>query len=174
MRRRARSATASRVMKVEILGHKEDPEAVAVAGGKQRTQASQPPFSNNEKARLVHVVASDEFRPCVEVMLRGTTHRYDVDDKLGRVLPFRELALVFNNKDMVFENFFEDHEHGDEDLRSIDPNDFKERPENFPKGLYLTPFVILFSCLYLIVVKHYRTMDTQQGQDHDHEHEVRV
>jgi hypothetical protein len=71
-------------MKMEILGHNEDPEAVAVAGGKQKTQASQPPFCNNEKARLVHVVASEEFRPCVEVMLRGATHRYDIDDKVGR------------------------------------------------------------------------------------------
>jgi len=144
VRRLARFAKASRVMKMEILGHKEDPEAVAVAGGKQKTQAFEHPFSNNEKARLVHVVASEESRPCVEVMLRGTTHQYDIDDKLGRVLLFRELSLIYNNKEMVFENFFEDHEHGDEDLCSIDPNDFKEHPENFLKGVYLAHFVILF------------------------------
>ncbi len=112
----------------------EDPEAVAVVGGKARATPSQPPFSHNEKARRMHVVASDAFKPCVEVMLRGVTKRRALDDKLGRILPFKELAAIFNNNDMEFDNFFQFHEHGDEDLRSLDPNVFKERPESFLKG----------------------------------------
>ena len=100
-------------MKKEILGHNEDQEFVAVAGGKQRTQAFQPPFSNNEKARLVHVVASEESRPCVEVMLRGIMNRYGINDKMGRAPPFKELVLIFNITKMVFDNFFEEYEHGD-------------------------------------------------------------
>ena len=55
---------------------------------------------------FVHVVALEEFRPCVEVMLRGVTERCAIDDKLGRLLPFKELAFIFNNSMMELDNFF--------------------------------------------------------------------
>jgi len=71
-----------------------------------RTSVSQPPFRHNEKAMFVHVVALEEFRPCVEVMLRGVTERCAIDDKLGRLLPFKELAFIFNNSMMELDNFF--------------------------------------------------------------------
>jgi hypothetical protein len=112
----------------------ENPEAVVVAGGKARAPPSQPPFSHNEKARLVHAIAFDAFKPFVEVMLRGVTDRRGIDDKLSRALPFKELAIIFNNIEIEFDNFFQFYEHGDEELRSLDPNDFKERPESTIKG----------------------------------------
>ena len=70
-------------------GHMEDPEVVVVAGGKTKATVSQPPFNPNEKAMLAHAFASEEFMPCVEVMLRGVTKRRAIDDKLGRLLPFK-------------------------------------------------------------------------------------
>ena len=115
-------------------GHTEDPEALAAAGGKKRNTPSQPPFTANEKARLVHCIASPEFRYCVEIMLRGVIEREAIDDKLNRVNTFKELAILFNNEEMVFDNFFVGHEHEDEDLTSLDPNDFIERTESFLKG----------------------------------------
>ncbi len=57
-----------------------------------------------------------------------------IDDKQNRVHPFKELAILFNNDEMEFENFFVDHAHGDEDLASLDPNNFTERTESFLKG----------------------------------------
>jgi len=117
-------------------GHTEDPEAVAASGVAGRSAPSQPPFTGNEKARLVHCIASQEFRPCVEVMLRGVTERVEIDDKLSRVNVFKELATVFNNDEIVFDNFFADHPHGDEELRGLDPNLFRERTESFLKREY--------------------------------------
>jgi hypothetical protein len=35
--------------------------------------------------------------PYIEVMLKGTQLRVDMDDKIGRVQPFRELATFFND-----------------------------------------------------------------------------
>ena len=69
--RRAKARATTQRLKMEIVGHTEDPEAVAATGGKQRNAPSQPPFTSNEKARLVHCVACPEFRSCVELMLRG-------------------------------------------------------------------------------------------------------
>ena len=89
---------------------------------------------------MVHCVACPEFRSCVELMLSGVTEKVAIDDKMNRIHPFKELTIIFNNPDMQFENFILDHEHGDEDLRGIDPNDFTERPESFLKGDELFPF----------------------------------
>jgi hypothetical protein len=130
----------TQLLKMEIVGHTEDPEVVAATGGKHRNAPSQPPFTSNEKVRLVHCVACPEFRSCVELMLRGVTNRVAIDDKMNRVLPFKELVIIFINPDMQFKNFFLDHEHGDEDLRGIDPNDSNQRPESFLKGDELFPF----------------------------------
>ena len=123
-----------------------DPEAVATSGGKARSQPSQPPFTTHEKERLVHCVTFEEFRLCVEVMLLGLSDRLDIDNKIDRINPFEELTLIFNNKDMVFENLFEDHPHSDEELRSIDPNDFRERPKSFIKGKQLGTIIVLIAC----------------------------
>ncbi len=85
---------------------------------------------------LVHCIACEEFRPCVEVLLRGVTERVAIDDKLSRINPFKELAIIYNDDDMTFDNFFVDHAHGDEELSSLDPNNFNERSETFLKGDY--------------------------------------
>jgi len=71
VRGRAAIRKATRAVKREREGYTEDPEAVAAAGGKPRSQPAQPPFTANEKTRLVYCVACEEFRPCVAVMLRG-------------------------------------------------------------------------------------------------------
>ena len=134
VRRRAEARAASRVVKRERTRHMEDPEAVAASGGRAKSTPSQPPFTANEKARLVHCVVCEEFRPCVEVMLRGLTDRLDIDNKVDRINPFEVPTRIFNNKDIVFDSFFENHAHGDEELRSLDPNDFRERPGSFIKG----------------------------------------
>jgi hypothetical protein len=75
VRRRVVAREATRGVKRERTGHTEDPEAVAAYGGKAKSQPSHPPFTALEKARLVRCVACDEFRPCLEVMLRGVTDR---------------------------------------------------------------------------------------------------
>jgi hypothetical protein len=64
-----------------------------------------------------------------------------IDDKMNRVNVFKELAIIFNNEEMVFDNFFVDHPHGDEELASLDPNDFLERPESTLKGEFLNNLV---------------------------------
>ncbi len=137
-RRRAEAKKSVKREEGRNEGHTEDPKAVAAAGGKKpRGSTSQPPFSANEKARLVHCIASIEFRPCVEVMLRGVTERVGIDDKLNRVNPFKELAILFNDDDMVFDNFFVDHAHGDNEPAGLDPNNFIERTDMFLKGEYI-------------------------------------
>ncbi len=60
-----------------------------------------------------------------------------IDDKMNRVNVFKELTVIFNNEDMVFDNFFVEHPHGDEELASLDPNDFLERPESTLKREYM-------------------------------------
>ena len=57
-----------------------------------------------------------------------------IDDTLSRVQPFKDLATIFNDDEMEFDNFFLDLTHGDEDLRSLDPNLFRKRMESFLKG----------------------------------------
>ena len=66
-------------------------------------------------------------------MLRGVTKRVAIDDKMNRIHPFKELAIIFINPETDFEIFFLDREHGDNDLRSPDPNDYRDRPESFLK-----------------------------------------
>ena len=78
----------------------------------------------------MHCVACDEFKPFVEVILRGIKDRQAIDEKLFRALLFKELASIFNTPEIVFDNFFEDHEHGDKELRNFDPNNFTERPKS--------------------------------------------
>ena len=75
--------------------------------------------------------------PCVEVMLREVTERMAIDDKQNNIHPFKELAILFNDDEMVFEHFFVNHAHGDEELSSLEPNNFTERTELFLKGEYL-------------------------------------
>ena len=70
----------------------------------------------------------------MEIMLRGVTDRPSLDDKVNRVIPSTELAIIFNDPEIEFENFFAGHRNGDEDLRSLDPNEFINRPESFLKG----------------------------------------
>ena len=109
---------------------------MAASGSRSRAPPpSQPAFSQNERARLVHCLATDEFRPYIEYMLKGTQLRVDMDDKIGRVQPFRELATIFNDWKMDFQNFFENHPNGDDDLRGIDPNQCNvKRTDAFLKG----------------------------------------
>ncbi len=57
-----------------------------------------------------------------------------IDDKLYRVQPFKKLAIIFNDDEMVIDNFFVDHAHGDEDLKCLYHNLFRERTESFLKG----------------------------------------
>ena len=70
----------------------------------------------------------------MKIILRGVTDRPSLDDKVNGILPFIELAAIFNDPDIAFENFFAGHKNGDEDLRSLDPNEFINRPESFLKG----------------------------------------
>jgi hypothetical protein len=56
----------------------------------------------------------------------------------------KELAFIFNNNKVVFDNFFEDRLHSGEELRSLDNNDFKERPESFLKGKQPSLDIVLF------------------------------
>ena len=122
--------------KKALPGHEEEPEFMAASGSRSRAPPpSQPAFSQNERARLVHCLATDEFRPYIEYMLKGTQLRVDMDDKIGRVQPFRELATIFNDWKMDFQNFFENHPNGDVDLRGIDPNQCNvKRTDAFLKG----------------------------------------
>jgi len=135
----AKSAAKKRTQ----VGHSEEPEFLAATASASRTPPpSQPAFSANERARLVHCLASDEFRPYVEIMLKGTQLRVDLDDKVGRIVPFREVARIFNDREMVFSNHFENHPNGDDDLRAIDPMSCTfTRTDAFLKGV---------CCLYLV------------------------
>ena len=63
------------------------------------------------------------------MLKREVTERAAIDDKQNRVHPFKELAILFNDDEMVFENFSVDHAHGDDDLVSLGPNKFIERTE---------------------------------------------
>ncbi len=112
-RRRAATRKLRRVVDggKETKGYMDDPKAVAVAGGNKRLTPSQPPFKANEKARLVHCIARQELRPSVETMLRGVTERVAIDDKLDRIHPYKELVIISNDEEMVFENFFFDRAH---------------------------------------------------------------
>ncbi len=47
--------------------------------------------------------------------------RVDLDEKVGRIQPFRRVARIFNGKSNVFLNHFENNPNGDDDLRAIDP-----------------------------------------------------
>ena len=68
-----RKRKADAIAKKRQPGHDEEPEFMAASGSRARAPPpSQPAFSSNERARLVHCLASDEFRPYIEVMLRGT------------------------------------------------------------------------------------------------------
>ena len=75
-RRRAtnKSGKVPVVVKVQE-GHTEGPETLAASRGKKRITPSQPPFTNEDKARLVHCIASPEFRSCVEIMLKGVSQK---------------------------------------------------------------------------------------------------
>jgi len=102
-----RKRKAATMSKKALPGHEEEPEFVAASGSRARAPPpSQPAFSANERARLVHCLATDEFRPYIEVMVKGTQLRVDMDDKVGRVQPFRELATIFNDWTMDFTNYF--------------------------------------------------------------------
>jgi hypothetical protein len=137
---RKRKATVAKTIEP---GHEEEPEFLAVVGKKPREPPpSQPAFTANERARLIHCFASEQFRPFVEVLLKGTQLRVEKDDKLGRPQPFVELTYIFNNMFIEFENFFIDHPHGDDDLLSLDPNEFTRRTDAFLKG---DPFRFSFS-----------------------------
>ncbi len=72
--------------------------------------------------------------PFVEVLLKGTQLRVEKDDKLGRPKPFEELALIFNNTFHEYDNFFIGHPHGDDDLLSLDPNEYTRRTGDFLRG----------------------------------------
>ena len=91
---------------------------------------------------MIHCFASEKFRPFVEVLLKGTQLRMEKDDKLGRPQQFVELTYIFNNMFIEFKIFFIDHPHGDDDLLSLDPNEFTRRTDTFLKG---DPFRFSFS-----------------------------
>jgi len=104
-------------------GHEEEPEFMASSGSRSGfPPPSQPALSTNERDRPVHCFASKEFRPYIEIMLKGTQLRVDMDDMIGRSQPYRELDLISNQWSVDFNNYFEDQLDGDEDLRGIDPN----------------------------------------------------
>ena len=78
-------------------------------------------------------------------MLRGSQLRVDINDQVDRVQPHRELAVLFNDWTMDFQNYFENYPNGDDDLRGIDPNNCNvKRTDTFLKG-NSTPFN--FECL---------------------------
>ncbi len=151
MRRRA----AKKVGGKGKEGHMEDPEAVAAAGGNKRCTPSQRPFNASERARLVHCVACPKFRPSVEIMLKGVTERVAIDDKMNRVSVYKELAIIFNNEEMVFDNFFIDRPHGDEELASLDPNDFLERPKLTLKGESMNNYVHCITRSHAYVLSYF-------------------
>ena len=73
--------------------------------------------------------------PYIEVMLKSTQLRVDMDAKIGWVQPYRELATIFYDGKMDFTNFFEKYPSGDDDLRGIDPNQCNvKRTDAFLKG----------------------------------------
>ena len=74
-------------------------------------------------------------------MVKGTQLRVDIDDKIGRMQPYRELALIFNDWSVDFHNYCEDHPNGDEDLRGLDPNACPvKRTDAFLKGKFYSFF----------------------------------
>jgi len=89
---------------------------------------------------------------------------------MNRVHPLKELACIFNNPEMAFENFFLDHEHGDEDLRSLYSNDFREYPEKFLKGAVPISFISTFRFTMQItsVLCTCRSIDARQSINYDH------
>jgi len=97
-------------------------------------KVTSPPFTANERARLEHCLHLKEMRPHIQHLLKGATARHEIDDKVGRLQPYKALANVFNDPDNGFTNFFVDHPCGDDDLLDIDPNTFRPRPDSFLKG----------------------------------------
>ena len=58
-------------------GHGEEPEFLAVIGVKKNSPPTQPAFTANERAQLIHCSATEEFRPFVKVLLKGTQLRVE-------------------------------------------------------------------------------------------------
>mmetsp|Transcript_13003 Transcript_13003/g.36581 ORF Transcript_13003/g.36581 Transcript_13003/m.36581 type:complete len:133 (-) Transcript_13003:329-727(-) len=109
-----------------VGGHLEEPVYRAVADVEDDPSgATKPPFSSNERARLVHGLASTEMRPYTSHLLKGATARHEIDVKVGRLKPYKDLAAIFNNPDKEFTNFFLDHSRGDYMLEELDPDRFK-------------------------------------------------
>ena len=128
--KRKRKAIVDKTVKP---GHEEEHEFKAIVGEKTRAPPpSQPAFTANERARLIHCFASEEFRLFVEIMLKGTHLRVDKDDKLGRPKPYdKKLSAIFNNIFVEFDNFFIDHPHGDDDLLKLEPNEYTKKTDAF-------------------------------------------
>ncbi len=121
---------------------------MAATGRKREPPPTQPPFTSNERARLSHCFASEEFRPFVKVLLKGTQLRVEKDDKLARPKPYSELCSIFNNMFIKFDYFFIGHPHGDDDLLSLDPNEYTRRTDSFLKGKSIFTSFLLSLVIY--------------------------
>jgi hypothetical protein len=129
-----RKMKAAAVMAIKH-GHEEEPEFLVAVGNKARAiPPSQPEFTTNEMARLIHCFASEKFRPFFEILVKGVLLRVDKDIALGRPKPCEKLSAIFNTMFDELDNFSIDHLHGDDDLLELDPGEYIKRTNAILKG----------------------------------------
>eukprot|EP00951_Prasinocladus_malaysianus_P029135 scaffold267648_cov15-Prasinocladus_malaysianus.AAC.1 len=119
--RRAAAATASKRQKIQINheeGHQEEPGYLASIGKASRGSGSP---SANEMARLVHVLADDAMQEACAQIREGFRDRLELDDKVNRVMPYKDGVKLYNSADFSPTNEFLQDANSFEDLREINP-----------------------------------------------------
>ena len=138
-KRRAYSINKRKAPVVQQVGHNKKSEFLATQEARKITTRAHAAFTTNERARLIHCFVHEDFGACVDILLKGTTLRVDMDDTIGRMRPWSKLARTFNDNNMNFENHFSGHPNGDEDFCSLEPIQFSTRRDAFLKGIASSP-----------------------------------
>ena len=78
--------------------------------------------SAQELARLVHVMADESTQEALQQLVTGYENRQVIDDKMGRILPWKVFAELYNDAEFAPGNHFLDDDNSVERLREIDPS----------------------------------------------------
>ena len=102
--------------------------------------------SAQELARLVHVMADESTEEALQQLVTCYKTRQVLDDKNGRIVPWKVFVGLFNDAEFAPTNHFIDDDNNVDRLREIDPSsiklevDDKKLKGNEPNILEVTDF----------------------------------
>ena len=107
--------------------------------------------SAQELARLVHVMADESTEDALRQLVTGFENRQVIDDKMGRIIPWKVFADLYNDAEFAPGNHFIDDENSVERLREIDPSSVeREVDDKKLKGDVPNPIPLLRIVLLMI------------------------